>query len=436
MRLHSLVAENFRAFPRLSLDLHPQFTLIIGVNGAGKSSVLDALAVALGAWLLGFPEVGKRHIERDEMRRVLRSVAGEGGLELAGPTTVSAVGTLDGTHRLTWSRSLRTPTGHTSYGHAAPLRSASERAQAAVSAGQPIDLPVLAYYGTGRLWDQKRDTAASARNEVLGSRLQGYAACLERASSIKHLESWMRWREERRLEAVAQGGAAPPDPQLEAVRAAACACVEGSSRFYYSFRHKELQFEADDGTVTPFYLLSDGYRNLLAVAADIAWRAARLNPHFGADAARRASGVVLIDEIDLHLHPAWQRRVAADLCRAFPNIQFVATTHSPQVVSTVASESLRLLTREGGVRPVLHAEGRDSNSLLEDLFGVPERPTGAREEIAALFALIDAMDWNAANDKLAVLLERLGPDDPDLTRARAVIDLERTLAAPVHAAEE
>jgi hypothetical protein len=116
MRLHSLVAENFRAFPRLSLDLHPQFTLIIGANGAGKSSVLDALAVALGAWLLGFPDVGKCHIERDEMRWVLRSVAGEEGMELAGSTTVSAVGTLDGTYVLRWSRSLRSPTGHTSFG--------------------------------------------------------------------------------------------------------------------------------------------------------------------------------------------------------------------------------------------------------------------------------------------------------------------------------
>jgi predicted ATP-binding protein involved in virulence len=427
MRIQTLVAENFRAFPRLSLELHPAFTLIVGANGAGKSSVLDALAVAIGAWLLGFPEVGKRPIERDEMRRVVRTLGGDDGLELAGATTVTATGTLPGGDPVEWSRSLQSPTGHTSFGQAGAMKRAAEQAQAAVSAGAPVHLPVLAYYGTGRLWDQKRDTAASARAELLGSRLQGYAACLERASSIKHLESWMRWREERRLEVVAEGGTPALDPQLEAVRAAACACVDGSRRFYYSFRHKELRFEAEDGAITPFSLLSDGYRNLLGVAADIAWRAARLNPQLGADAARAAHGVVLIDEIDLHLHPAWQRRVVGDLRRAFPNIQFVATTHSPQVVSTVPAASLRLLTREGDVRAVLHAEGRDSNSLLEDLFGVPERPPEAQRAIGHLFGLIDAKRWDEAAVTLERLRSTLGPADPDLIRAQAVLDLERVL---------
>ena len=90
-----------------------------------------------------------------------------------------------------------------------------------------------------------------------------------------------------------------------------------------------------DGRLTPFYHLSDGYRNTLAMAADIAVRAATLNPALSSLAMEETPGVVLIDEIDLHLHPKWQRQIVEDLRGAFPKIQFVATTHSPFIIQSL-----------------------------------------------------------------------------------------------------
>lgn len=426
MRLDFIDAENFRGFERLKLELHPEFNLIIGQNGAGKTSILDALAVALGGWLLGFPDVPARNFRRDDARLRRVELGGVPNLERCVPTSVIARGKVLG-GRLQWQRFLskRRTSAHADD----PMRARSAQAQQAVSEGQPIDLPVLAYYGTGRLWLQHREWPG-ARTE-LGSRLQGYDACLDPASDHRRFESWMQWRETARLEKLAADPTATngklADPHLEAVQEAARNCIEGAKRIFYSFQYKEIRVEFENGQLLPFALLSDGYRNLIAVAADIAWRAVRLNPHHGRDAAALAEGVVLIDEIDLHLHPAWQRRVIGDLRRTFPKVQFVATTHSPQVVSSAKSEWIRLVTPDGQVRPIQHGEGRDSNSLLEDVFGVPERPVETSERLGRLFDLIDEMAWERAEASWADLRAFLGPNDPDVVRARTTIDLERGL---------
>ncbi|MGB8922932.1 MAG: AAA family ATPase [Pseudomonas sp.] len=100
--------------------------------------------------------------------------------------------------------------------------------------------------------------------------------------------------------------------------------------------------------------LSDGIRNIVALAADIAYRCIKLNPHLGITAPHQCTGVVLIDEVDMHLHPAWQQTVIPDLLGAFPNIQFIVTTHSPQVITSVQAKCIR----------VLHTVTEDRNTRL------------------------------------------------------------------------
>lgn len=423
MRIDQLDLANFRGFEALHLDLHPEFNVIVGINGAGKSSVLDALAVALGGWLVGFPGVAKRNILREEGRLVRREVGGVVGLEWAGAAVVAAEGVWY-THPIQWTRELRSPEGRTTTGGLGAMKALSEEAQRHVSKGTGIELPVIAYYGTGRLWIQKRE--GEQRASGLASRLQGYDACLEPASDAKLLARWMRWREEIRLQQIARG--TPPtaaeDPHLEAVQAAARSCIEGARLVYYDFAHDEIRVDLEDGRTLPFTDLSDGYRNLIAVAADIAWRAVRLNPQFGREAPERVAGVVLIDEVDLHLHPAWQRRVIGDLRRTFPRIQFVVTTHSPQVLSTAKAEWVRVLVPGQPPARIPYAQGRDSNTLLEDVFGVPERPAEDAAEIRVLADLIDRGNLAASRAKLAELEGKLGRDDPDVVRCRTWLDLD------------
>jgi len=217
-----------------------------------------------------------------------------------------------------------------------------------------------------------------------------------------------------------------PILELHAVAAAVHACVKGSSGFRYSVKRGALEIRIDGATM-PLERLSDGQRTLVLLVADIARRAAQLNPHLGENAARDSEGVVLLDEVELHLHPAWQREVLPSLRRAFPKVQFIVTTHSPQVVASVeAGQVLILRATESGrtVEAVPFVEGRDSNSLLLDVFGELERPLTWRKELDALHELIDQGELVRAREKLAQLEARFGPEDPEVVRARWSIDVE------------
>jgi predicted ATP-binding protein involved in virulence len=132
------------------------------------------------------------------------------------------------------------------------------------------------------------------------------------------------------------------------------------------------------------------------------------------------AGIVLIDELELHLHPAWQRQAVTRLRETFPNCQFIVTTHSPQVLSEVAPEATFLL-RDGRVMHPSHSFGRDSNLILEELMGTPSRPVWAELELAALYDAIDEEEMETARQQLDALEQQLGVEDPALTAARALL---------------
>lgn len=124
--------------------------------------------------------------------------------------------------------------------------------------------------------------------------------------------------------------------------------------------------------------LSDGVRNMLALVADVARRCASLNPQLGADAARDTPGVLMIDEVDMHLHPRWQQLVMELLCKAFPALQIISTTHSPHVLSTVDKASIRVIRIVDGhaiiETPLLQTRGVESADVLASVMGVDPVP--------------------------------------------------------------
>ena len=149
----------------------------------------------------------------------------------------------------------------------------------------------------------------------------------------------------------------------------------------FDFARDELMLRFPDCEL-PFDYLSDGYRNMVAMAADMAVRCATLNPALGPDAASKTPGVVLIDEIDLHLHPKWQRRVVADLMRAFPLIQFVATTHSPFVIQSLPqTPEVRLINLDNEAATV--RENSSIEDITEEVQGV-ELPQMSQRKLEML----------------------------------------------------
>lgn len=169
---------------------------------------------------------------------------------------------------------------------------------------------------------------------------------------------------------------------------------------------------------------------MVAMIADIARRQAVLNPQHGDRAHLHAGGVVLIDGLDLYLHPAWQGRVVADLARTFPRVQFIVTTHAPLVVSSVARSQVRILDRNRLVADVPHVHGRDADAILEDVFNVPARPEAVASEIDGLYRMINDGDPDGARRILADLEQRLGPDDQAIVRARWILDTEAGVQDP------
>jgi predicted ATP-binding protein involved in virulence len=168
--------------------------------------------------------------------------------------------------------------------------------------------------------------------------------------------------------------------------------------------------------------LSDGEKCLLALVGDLARRLAIANP--GLEEPLQGKGVILLDEIELHLHPKWQRQIISSLTTTFPNCQFIITTHSPQVLSHVKPDSIYLLqaTPDGIIaEQPENSFGRDSNQILEDLMGVSERPQEIKDNLRDLFRLIDQGHLDSAKQLRQNLADEIGEDDPEFVRADVLI---------------
>ena len=320
MKIHTLQLHNFRKFEDYTFQFHPNFTVLIGDNASGKSSVLDALAVMLGNYIPKYQEgVVRSGIKKKDARLRIFEKYDQVTLEQQKPTFLNTHGTLHG-NNLEWKRKLGDRGKD-----ARNLTQIGDNDLTAVSNGEDVDLPILLYYGTGRLWDVHRKVPIGKPE----SRMVGYRNCLDPKSDHNLFEKWFSQLELSALQKNKKIAV------LEAVREATKMCIPGAKRFYYDVANGALMIELEDEGYCLFDNLSDGYRNMVAMVADIAHRAARLNLHMGANAAKKCTGVVLIDEIDLHLHPKWQRHVVGDLQKAFPNIQFIVTTHSPFILQSL-----------------------------------------------------------------------------------------------------
>ncbi len=340
MRIDRLTVSNFRRFENNTFELHPRFTLLVGDNGAGKTAILDALRVGMGAYLLGIPDSQVPSIRRDCVRLETRRDGEFPTFEPATPCVVRCEGRVHG-RDLCWSRELASVGGRTNRVGARALVQCVDRHvqedKQAMKDRRAMNFPLIASYGTGRLWIEPRETerVRSAVHQPLGrlSRFAAYRGCLEPTLSSAFLRGWIK-----KMALIAQDK--QPLQSLDVVYGAVVGCVEGVERAAYDFGVDDIVLEFKDGQRFPFGLLSDGQRSMTALAADIALRCVQLNPHLAGQAPSETEGMVLIDELDLHLHPNWQRRVVSDLISLFPKLQFVTTTHSPFIVQSLDGQGL------------------------------------------------------------------------------------------------
>lgn len=171
--------------------------------------------------------------------------------------------------------------------------------------------------------------------------------------------------------------------------------------------------------------MSDGYKNTLSMISDIAYRMAVLNPQLGERVLERTPGIILIDEIDLHLHPEWQQTILKDLQNVFPEVQFIVTSHAPAVINSVEKEHIRILDDGQVYMPAEQTYGRDANSILREVMGVGERPEDIQQLLSDFYQFIDRGEVKKAEELLNSIEEIIGSTDPEISGARVTLDFEK-----------
>ena len=386
LRVDRLRLRNFRCFAECAIELHQRLTVLVAENGRGKTAVLDALGIALGPFVDTVAGTGQvRGFDSADVRLV----RGENGaMEPALPTEFAADGYVAG-QAIHWSRALRsyglrarmTNKEAESLRHAAQiLRTSAEGFPGEKDVVPPI-LPLVAFYGTGRLWSEHYLTEGKRKYVVAANgRMSGYTDCLSSSSSFKGVVAWYENKSNETRDPRFKAELPRNLPLLAAVKEATRVVLAptGWCDLDWDFEKKSLVVGHPDYGRLPLAALSDGVRNMIALIADIARRCASLNPHLSGAAAQQTPGVLLIDEVDMHLHPRWQQLVIGLLQEAFPAMQMILSTHSPHVLSTVDADSIRVIRLSNGHGipeiPVFQTRGVESADILAKVMDVDPVP--------------------------------------------------------------
>lgn len=381
LKINKLYLDNYRCFKDFTIDFHDQLTVLVATNGKGKTAILDAIAVAFGTFVNSTGLARGSVFNRSDVQKIKARETKTNEMEEVYPLVLEANGLINNevTH---WSRELHKPKGATTTKDTKPLIQYGQDIRKKVV--QKVDeiIPLISYYGTGRLWGLKKITLNKKQHET--SRLSGYIDCLDPLSSYKSFESWYvdicLAELELKIEEIEKNNLDISNNEFTVIRKSIQQAVNhivekntGWKDIVYKKRAETIVAQNETFGELSLMQLSDGIRNMIGLVADIAYRAVKLNPHLE-NAPKQTPGIVLIDEVDMHLHPKWQQTVLTDLTKAFPNIQFIVTTHSPQVLSTVKKEQIRILGENVVSTPSTHSFGEDSSVLLAELMNVSPLP--------------------------------------------------------------
>ena len=409
-RFREIRVDNYRCFDELNVPLEEDTTVLFAENGGGKTALIAALAMGLGVFQRDSPKTSRFSAARDIR---LRTIDERGRREPVGRCELTWTADVGEAESVTWSTAARPGSGRTTSRHR-PILEALDHVRV------PGDRwPLFAWYGVDRLGRQRDRRRKVERS---GDRWEAYDSSLDPDLDEAPL---LQWLQDEMLGDVGRRDRAEPERFFhKAVLEAAVRATPGVEDAWYDATVQNPVVCFEDGHAAPWSELSDGYHVFIALVADIARRAIMLNEFDGADAPARVEGVVLIDELDLHLHPRWQRVVLPGLRDAFPRLQLVITTHSSQVLSSAQNRHVRRLVggrlQEGHV----FVEGRDSNAILREHMNTEDRDGEGARELRTLHEFIDQGRREEAEELYRKLFARWGDLDPDLIEARVLLDVE------------
>lgn len=452
MRLDRLHLRNFRCFEELTVDFNERLTVIIAENGAGKTALLDAIAIGFGRYLTKLPGVAGRtakdtdlRVAEGERREPFMMLAWEARTREDAPIIWSSGRKRDGAVTATNIKKLLTDEfGDLLNRGLKELDDFTLGLVQAEAEQRPYFLPVIAYYGTNRAIREEVQRRRGFKKNFV--RFDALTGALDPDSRFRSAFEWFNAMEDaERRERETRRNFDYQHPELRAVREAVVRLLPpGFSRPRTEIRPVRFVIDRQmpDGITRTLRInqLSDGYRVVLGLTMDLARRMAQANSRIVSDGMQIMNpldlpAIALIDEVDLHLHPSWQQRVLTDLLQTFRNTQFIVTTHSAQVLSTVRRENVRVIGPDASGKivaapPLAATYGEPSGDVLQSVMLVdPLPPVVERVDLQRLTELVDQGRYG---EQLAVdLLQRLqialGAQHPQLQRLRRSMQRQEAL---------
>ena len=402
MRVTDLKLANVRSIKAAELRFQPGFNLVVGDNGAGKTTVLEALAACVSEYVRACargPDV--RPFKKDAIRIGAASLDVECGFVGNGSS-----------YRFVLHKHRGQKEGKKGFIGNQPAVGAGKEDGSGAGAGCAAQAewegrPLGVLYSTARAVPRERPPRS------LGARSVAYKdALLDREVGLGYFASWLSMKQSIDVERNQQA--------LTAVQSAVSRFLPGYDNLRLSGADDPVLLIDRRGETLAVRHLSHGERGILAVVLDLTWRMGHLNFEL-TDPAGEAGAIVLIDEIDLHLHPKWQRQIVHKLTETFPRCQFIATTHSPQVIGEVEHGRIQILTEDKAYSPE-HSFGVDSSRVLEEIMYANPRTKEVLDLLAQITEEVDKDELGSARKSLNRLIDQVGCNDAEVTRVRTLLD--------------
>lgn len=418
MYFQNVRIQNYKAIRDMQLDFGPGINLLVGDNGVGKTSVLEALTVALGGFLSGIAGVPSKGILQSDVRIVSSRIAdASSGVQYLTPVSIGCVMNIDG-KLYDWARIRENETGSS--------RTKLTKKEIANYAGKITndlnqELPLLSYMGTTRVSQPRREDFGASAKKKLEDRRCGYIGCLDSSLDIKAIKAWCL-----KMEMVAFNKNKPVE-EYEAFKKLVSSVMrkmvelDHTPAISYSRAFEDIVY-SEDGEILPISYLSAGYQSLLWMTMDIAYRMALLNP--GKNDFGKSAGIVLIDKLDMHLHPKWQWNVLGALEATFPNIQFIIATHSSILISSCKNGKLILIDFQQTVHSLENAYAYSIEDVVELRQGSLRIPKAIKKMVEQFDEAMNAEQYDRAHEILKEMKTNYGEDNSEVKNAMLELELE------------
>lgn len=414
-KLNKVQIQNFRLFKNIEMSFNKDLNVIIADNGAGKTTILDAIAIGFGAMLTRFPKVQGLSFKEQDLH-INNENRQEPYMKIL----------LESTENTLWDRVHRKDktTKYISHG-VRELNYVVDSIISKENANDTYQMPLIIYHGTNRSMFNPTTDKNSLKKKSF-SRFSSLDGALTSSSKFQHFFDWFYFMQQLEQSKIIE----KKDfnfklPELIALKEAINNMLPQceNPRMKIQRGKKTVEFIIDkkeiDGTVKEFNIeqLSAGYRMVLSMVMDISARMSEANPHLG----NNSQAIILIDELDLHLHPKWQQTILSDLRRTFPNAQFIVTTHSVHILSSIEKEKLFIL-KDGKIEKThLRTYGKSIDELLLGSFEIESlRYPEVAQKINELQIFIYSDDYTEQLffSKLEKLEEDIGKDDIAVLKLR------------------